>query len=325
MSYECAGRSGGTIGIGALGPKAGLAVFEGLRAAERVARGSIGGFAMFAAIGPEGELWPAETQRGGTATLFTEGEKTGVPPPPHVAAATCAAVMSSGPDRPDPLSQFIAADPLVGLVTGHRLPNTIGNSGNAVNHAVLALMAAGANAEVALADVLDDHPDVDAGMIALGPERGIAARNSFLVSQRPDLGAARRETPQGAVEVLHNAITPRESLAQLVAEIVADIMEASPQPLGEIIVRAGTPVRHADRHRVIVDENLEAVQIETIDPRIAEGRHNCAAIYFGAAVVLNGEGIGTTAVEPNVVIEDGVVKRLSGQSAFRVPFNAVRR
>jgi Domain of unknown function (DUF6963) len=314
-----------TIGIGALGPNAGLAVFEGLRAAERVANGSIGGFAVFAAVGPEGKLWLAETQRGGTATLFTEGEKTGVPPPPHVAAAMCAAVMSSGPDRPDPLSQFIAADPLVGLVTGHRLPSTIGNSGNAVNQAVLALMAAGANAEVALAEVLDDHPDVDAGMIALGPDRGIAARNSALVSQRPDLGAARCETPQGAVEVLHNAITPRESLALLVAEIAADVMTAGAQPLGQIVVKAGTPVRLADCHRVIVDERFEAVQIDTRDPQLATGTHNCAAVYLGAAVVRNGEVIGTTTVEPNVVIEDGVVKRLSGQSAFRIPFNTVRR
>ena len=115
-----------TIGIGAIGPNAGLAVFKGLQAAERVGTGSIGGFAVFAAISEDGPLFMSETQRGGTATLFTAGETSGVLPPSEIAAAPYAAVMSSGPDRPAPLSQFLAADPAIGLVTGHRLPNARG-------------------------------------------------------------------------------------------------------------------------------------------------------------------------------------------------------
>ena len=62
-----------TIGIAVTGPDAGLAAFEALRAVERVSRGAIGGFVSFVAIGAEGSLLRAQTQRGGTRTLFTRG------------------------------------------------------------------------------------------------------------------------------------------------------------------------------------------------------------------------------------------------------------
>jgi hypothetical protein len=89
-----------TIGIAAHGPNAGLAVYRSLRATERVGAGSIGGFAAFGAISADGKLMRYETQRGGTSTLFIEGEITGTDPPPDVATAASAAVISSGPDRP---------------------------------------------------------------------------------------------------------------------------------------------------------------------------------------------------------------------------------
>ena len=230
-----------TIGIGAIGPNAGLAVFKGLQAAERVGTGSIGGFAVFAAISEDGRLFMSETQRGGTATLFTAGETSGVLPPSEIAAAPYAAVMSSGPDRPAPLSQFLAADPAIGLVTGHRLPNAAGRAGIALNKAVLALMGRGMSAQVALAEVLDAEPDADAGMIALGKGLGIAARSSRLVEGRPDLGAARRVAEEATVEVLHNAIKPHASLAPLVADIVLGVLQPTFLPAGSITVHAGTP------------------------------------------------------------------------------------
>ena len=81
-----------TIGIAAYGPNAGLAVFEALRAAEKIGQGAIGGFATYAAIGSDGTLHRHQTQRGGSSTLFIQGESTGTPPPAPVAEATAAAV-----------------------------------------------------------------------------------------------------------------------------------------------------------------------------------------------------------------------------------------
>ena len=315
-----------TIGIGAVGPCAGAAVFHALEAAERVGKGAIGGFAVFAAVGTDGRLHLAQTQRGGTQTLFTEGETTGVPPPPDVAKARFAAVISSGPDRPEPLAQFLAADPAVGLVTGHRLPNTIGREGIPLNAAVLRRMATGADAATALGGTLEPEPDVDAGMIALGPGRGIAALNSALVARRPDLGAARARANGGAaVEILHNAIIPRQSLAPLLAEIALQVMAPEHVRAGEVVVRSGTPVSHAGANRVLVDGSLVATAIESTDARIVTGLHNCAAIYLGAQVVRAGTVLGTTLVEPNTVVEGGRVLTLSGQSTFRIPFAAAAR
>ncbi|MAQ83000.1 MAG: hypothetical protein CMH12_07195 [Maritimibacter sp.] len=308
-----------TIGIGAIGPNAGLAVVRALAAAEAVGTGAIGGFAVFAAIGADGRLYRAETQRGGTKTLFTDGETTGTAPPPEVAAAPFAALMSSGPDRPAPLSQFLAASG-AGLVTGHRLPNTPGPDGRPVNETVLAEMAAGRKAQDALTDVLDADPTVDAGMIALGPGRGLAARNSRLVATRPDLGGATLTAGDCSVAVLHNAIRPDATLAPMVAAVALDILVPPHTVAGHATVRAGTPVALADAHRVTLGADGVATLIETTDPRLMTGRHACAAIYLGALVVQDDVPLGRTVMEPNVLVEDGRIRRLSGQDEVRIPF-----
>jgi hypothetical protein len=309
-----------TIGIGACGPGAGLAVFRTLAAAERVATGAIGGFAVFAAIGRDGTLHTAQTQRGGSKTLFTSGETTGVEPPPEIASAPFAGVISSGPDRPEPLGQFLVADPTAGLVTGHRLPNMAGSSGVAVNRQVLGLMLEGADARTALRRVLDAEPGIDAGMIALGPERGIAALNSRLVSKRPDIGQASLTREEAGVEILFNAIRPRATLAPLLAEIAMQVMLPDPAPAGEIVVRAGTAFVASGAHRVIVDADNEVVCIETDVAFLTRGRHNCAAVYLGAPVVRDGVPVGRTLVEPNVIVEDGRIVSLSGQRIFAIPY-----
>jgi hypothetical protein len=167
-----------TIGIAVRAPNAGQAAFEALRTVERVARGAIGGFVSFVAITTDGRLLRAQTQRGGTSTLFTDGEKTGTAPPAAIAQAPLAGLMSSGPDRPAPLVQFTPADPTVGLVTGHRLPNMPGADGIALNQAVLDRMRAGEPPARAARSVLQRNPEADAGIIALGPEGAVFAGNS---------------------------------------------------------------------------------------------------------------------------------------------------
>lgn len=310
-----------TIGIGAVGPGAGLAVFRTLQLAERTGTGSIGGYAVYAAIGQDGILHRAETQRGGSATLFTRGEKTGVEPPEEIATAMYAAVMSSGPDRPDPLSQFLPADADIGLVTGHRLPNAAGHDGNALNGSVLRFMEQGLTAEAALQKVLDDNPQADAGMIALGPGRGIAMLNSERVSRRPDLGNAHLAGPGGtAISILHNAIWPSATLAPLLAEFGLELMVGARKPIGAVVVAAGTPIAFAARDRVIVDERGVALRIETKDGRIVAGRHNCAAVYVGAQVVHADTVLGITLEEPNVVVAAGKVVSLSGQQSFQISY-----
>ena len=312
-----------TIGIAASGPRAGLAVFRALAAVERVAEGAIRGYAVFAAI-DAGDVHRAATQRGGSRTLFVDGERTGVEPPPGVAAAPIAAIMSSGPDRPEPLEQFLPARAGVGLVTGHRLPNALALGGQPLNLAVLERLAAGCDARAAVEDVLAADPEADAGVIAIDANGRIHGANSARVGRRPDLGHARRVSADGtaAVEVLHNAIHPVVPLAELAAWIALETMCPPFITADHVTVTAGTPITVGDAARVLVDATGHAQRVETTDGRIVTGRHNCAAVYLGAEVVHDGVCLGRTVAEPNVVVEDGRIVALSGQSSVRIPYQA---
>jgi hypothetical protein len=312
-----------TIGIAAVGPGAGMAVFDALGAVERVGWGAIGGFVTFVALTGRGELLRFETQRGGTATLFIDGEKTGVVPPKIVADAVMAALMSSGPDRPEPLSQFVAAASGAGIVTGHRLPNAPGVSGIPVNEAALSLMRSGKSARQAVKSVLAENPKADAGLIAIDAGGAIFSANSERVQDRPDLGHARAATGGSVVEVLHNAIHPIGSIAQLAADIALEAMIPTTKSDGWVNVTIETPLSFGPEDCVIIGENGNALEIITTDERILKGRWNCAAIYLGSMVKRDGRVLGQTVFEPNVVVADGRILSMSGQESLRLGYRRV--
>jgi len=313
-----------TIGIAAHGPKAGLAVFRALQAAEAVGRGAIGGFACYAAIGADATLYCEQTQRGGASTLFIAGETTGVTPPPAVAAATMAALISSGPERPEPLSQFLAADPHAGLVTGHRLPNRPGHDGQPLNLAVLERLRAGENSRMAVESVLADYPQADVGFIAVDRGGGLYRCNSPRVARRPDLGGAGRADPARgiAVEVLHNAITPFPVLAELVAQIAFETMLEDSRPDGWITLVSGIPVLHGSEHAVHCDAGGEAVRVTTTDALMIQGRQVGAAVYLHSAVYREGELLGHTCFEPIITVVDGIIETMSGQQRLQMSYQA---
>lgn len=311
-----------TIGIAASGPNAGLAVLRALAAVEKVAEGAIRGYAVFAAVDEAGTLHRAETQRGGTTTLFVDGERTGVGAPEPIASARVAGVMSSGPDRPTPLTQFLPAEPGVGLVTGHRLPNAPSASARPINLDILERLHAGLDARAAVDAVLDVDPDADAGVIVVDGQGHLYARNSDRVARRPDLGQARRECAAAgaAVEVLLNAIFPAASVAALAADIALGVMVRSGGCDSHITVAAGLRVVAAEENRVRVDDNGRALLVETADHRILRGRWNCAAIYLGSQVVQGGQVVGWTVAEPNVLLEEGRIVSMSGQKSTRIGY-----
>lgn len=313
-----------TIGILAVGQNAGLAVVEALAAVEKIARGSIGGYAAFAVLDRTGRVLRAETQRGGTRTLFVDGETTGIMPPDDVATTRFAAIISSGPDRPDPLSQYVAAAEGVGLVTGHRFSNAPGAAGMPLNLEILEGMREGLSAQQAVDRVIAANPQADAGIIAADCRGNVHARNTSRVASRPDIGHARREDAgTGAVvEVLHNAIVPSASVAALAAEIAMDVMAPRTRSAGKILVRAGTPLVAGPVNRVLVDDDWTASLLEVADHLILSGRHNCAAVYLDAQIVRNGRIVGRTIVEPNGVVDRGKIVSLSGQDACWIPYRA---
>jgi hypothetical protein len=313
-----------TIGIGAFGPRAGLAVYQALRAAELVGRGAIGGFATYVAITADGRLMRAETQRGGGSTLFTDGETTGVEPPEEVANAIAAAVISSGPDRPAPLTQFLPSDGAAGLVTGHRLPNAKGVSGQPINEEILALMRSGRTASEAVDAVLNRNANSDTGIIAVDRRGQVYARNTARVLRRPDLGHARREhgSPKAVVEVIHNAIRPYPIVATLAADVALATMVGEPKEIGRFTVSSGCPLALGPEDTVIVDDDLNATKIVTTDQLLLSGRQICAAIYLHSKVVKGGRVVGRTMFEPITTVVDGQIAEMSGQKTLRISFQA---
>lgn len=304
-----------TIGIAAYGPNAGLAVWRALRAVEGVGRGAIGGFASFVALGPGSTVLRAQIQRGGAAALFTGAE-----PPSELAAARLAGVMSSGPDRPEPLSQFTPADGTVGLVTGHRLPNVPGVSGRAPNEDVLALMRAGLSPRAAITRVLAADPLADAGLIALDRQGRLWAADAPRVRSRGDRGAARLGSARAgaAVAVLHNAILPHRPLAALAAEVALDAMAPADRVDATVAMTAGVPVTLGPQPRIVLDRQGRLVRIETADPRHQTGRWSLG-LGWRTEIHRAGRPWAYAVHEPYLVVEDGRLVSIDGSSTLDLP------
>lgn len=311
-----------TIGIGAFGPNAGLAVFRALKAAEKVGTGAIGGFATFAAITADGRAVFSVTQRGGAATAFTEGETTGVEPWPEFATARVAAVISSGPDRPGDLTKFIPVDPAVGLVTGHRIPPTTGQNGQAMNVDALARMRAGLPAADAAAAVIAENPEADCGLICVDLSGRVGLANTVRVLRRPDVAAVLRQDAEtgASVGVLHNAIRPHRAIAELAAAVALETMAADLAPKGQIVIAAGTPIGMGPENAVICDADSRALQVTTTDPSVGIRGELGAAIYLASAVYLGDRLVGRTTFEPITTIENGRLVAFSGRSEIRIGY-----
>ena len=311
-----------TIGIGASGPNAGRAVYDALAAAEKIGTGSIGGFVTYAAIGAGGEVLRSETQRGGTTTLFIEGETTGIEPPPAIAEARYAAVISSGPDRPGPLDQFVPADPKGGLVTGHRIPPSIGTDGKEMNVATLALLIGGATAIDATERVVGASPEADCGLIAIDMNGGAHFCNTERVKRRPDVGTAlRRDEESGAVvAVLHNAIRPYPTVAEVATAIALETMVGAPRPAGWVTINAGISVEMGSENAVHCDGAGIAQRITTTDPAIGERGELGAVIYIASTVYLDGKAVGHSMFEPLCPLENGRIVHLSGNATLQMSY-----
>lgn len=297
------------------GPAAGTAAFAALRAVESVARGAIGGFVSIVVIGGDGRLLRAETQRGGTRTLFTLGEATGVAPPAPFADARIAALMSSGPDRPAPLAQFTPADARIGLVTGHRLPNMPGVDGEPVNQAVIRRMGAGASPRAAIEAELARNPEADAGLIALDCDGQIHLANSAFVAGRSDLGSALMSDPEtgATVGVLHNAILPHQGLALLAASTALDAIAPADRCDFEVELTAGLTLELADENCVHLAGGRRIERVTVTQNSWLASCCQGAAINFAARVRRDGAVIGRTTSEPYCVAEHGRLRSISGQ------------
>ncbi|MFK8083796.1 MAG: hypothetical protein AB8B97_26230 [Granulosicoccus sp.] len=300
-----------TIGIAACGTHAGRAVINALDTVEKIGLGAIGGFVSAVAVDGE-EMQRAETQRGGTSQLkFEEARST-------FECAPMAALISSGPDRPEPLSDFIVAQCGVGIVTGHRMPNYSGQDGVPLNIAVLDHMAKGVCPQLAIDSVLGSNPDADAGLIALNTEGKGYAANTSSVNTRPDIGHAFAQRNGACVLVLHNAIRPSGALAELVAEVAMDTLAPRTRICGNIKLRAGCPVRQGGQACLVATETGEVIEIVVAGSVVA----GCGAINLGyqPAVVIKGKASGVLLYEPFLLACDEQLLSADGLDFMELPY-----
>jgi len=274
-----------TLGIAVSGPTAGLAAFRALVAVEAVARGAIGGFVSFVAIGEDGKLSSAETQCGGGMALFG-----GQDPPPRLAGARLAVLMSSGADRPDPLIQFTPADPSLGLVTGHRFPNIPVAGGHIPNQVVLAALAS-LPPDQAVAKALALDPCADVGLIAVNLDGEIALGNSPGVAARDDIGEAMVE--DGAigmrVGVLHNSVFPHAALADLAVSVALDVARPMDKADGATTL-VSAPLKLGGERRLVLGAGGAVHEIHVTKPEWLEACWQGSAVCRGDPV-FNADGI----------------------------------
>lgn len=294
-----------TIGIATRGARAGLGALRALCAAEALGRGEIGGFAVFVWRGADGGLCHATTQTGGARALTL---------PAGWEAAGHAAIISSGPDRPEPLLQFLPAQAGVGLVTGHRLPSSPLPGGEALNAHVLARMAAGGLDQRGLAALLAAAPGLDAGLICLPLAGPCLIANAPRVETRDDLGRFLHEDAAATCAILHNSICSAslqgDALAAALGGVALEAMGQGRAAHVLAVLPDRLPVRPAAAEAVEIDAAGAVLAVHSADPAYAGGRRRITAIYAGTPVMQAGARVGVvmsevfSALEPWLLVQD---------------------
>lgn len=293
-----------TIGIAASGPTAGAAVCDALLGAELLGRGSIKGFAVFTVFDSEGTPQWRTAQDGGLGSLEL---------PDAWAGAERAAVISSGPNRPEPLTQFIPAASGRGMVTGHRLPNSATPSGQPLNETVLAEMANGGLPQHRLDELLRMTPELDAGIIALGADGTLSLGNTERALRRNDLGMFHQSGPAGSIGILLNTIYCAQgnamALARRLGGLALDRLEG--RTGGIIRLQGSVPIRAAERDFAQVDTQGTILSIGTSNPATLRDTNRVTVLYSGAEILGPDGPLGRAETEIFAAVKDGQVQPYS--------------
>lgn len=322
-----------TVAVVCVGPEAGRAAVEALAHVEKVGHGAIGGFAHLAAVVQDddgdgdgrrkkGRVVRLETQRHGSVSLLGSAAPKDVQ---DVLQAHVAALISSGPDRPTPLSQFVAADESGCVATGHRMPQALGARGKSLVEDALERMRSGATSEEAVQRVMAENPHADAGLVGADEMGNVFGENSKRVMRRPDVGHARRKQGNVTVEVLANSIGPEgQAIADLAAATAMNVMSPN-KPNSSLWLVMGTPVEFDVEDTIVVEEvdGLAYIScVKSTDPLTQYGdREEVALIGPQTEVVwADGTSMGQCHSEPFMVIDKGRVVSCDGQEFYEVRY-----
>ncbi len=258
---------------------------------------------MFAVLDEAGRLDYRVTQRGGIGALAL---------PDAWMTAQTAAVISSGPDRPEPLTQFLAGAAGVGLVTGHRIPNSLGDDGVALNQAVLELIASGEAPQSAVDQVLAANAELDAGLIAIGADGRLGWGDSARVRRRGDRGSFQRDDGTCRLALAHNSIFSSQPLAEALGEFAWAALHGVEGRLRALRLNAAVPVRLGSRDAVHIDSQGRVELIDSANPELSQARRRGTAIYLGSQVLYHGRPIGRVETELVAELAEGIATPLPG-------------
>lgn len=293
-----------TVSIALYGPNAGAAVLQVLATAEKLCSGAIGGFVAAAAVFPD-HIVLAETQTGGVAQLqFSTNRQA-------FESACIAGLISSGPNRPEPLSSFVSAAPGVGVVTGHRMPNAPGRDGQPMNRTVLQLLAEGMTPQSAVSQVVNANPQADCGLIAVNVQGLGHAANTDAVT-RADAGMASGSRGDASVWVLHNAVRPFESLAPVLVEVGLDVMQPWFRECGKVLFNKGCLIEAGESPQIHINEQY---QVENIVARQSNSNEVIRPLDIGCQpqVLLNGKPFASLLYEPLLMAQGNKLLSADGE------------
>ncbi|MEG0922497.1 MAG: hypothetical protein RSD57_10765 [Comamonas sp.] len=292
-----------TLGIAAHGPQAGAAIHQAVVAAELLGHGEIGGFVVFSVIDTAGHIQQCSVQQGGITALNL---------PADWLAASQAAVITSGPQRPEPLTQFLPGRHGAGLVTGHRLPNRPDmHTGWPLNTSALGLMAAGMHPQAAVDELLKANPQADAGLIAINPQGQIGCANSARVAQRPDAGQARWHDAQAGFALLHNAIYAGDDLAACLGSMLRAALQPNAANTAShqlLALTSEATVEIAASDAVHVDAQWHVQRVASADPFMAQATQNITLLPLATPVLHNGRLVGHMATELFAEVAYGIAR-----------------
>lgn len=304
-----------TIGITASGANAAAHALRALRSIELLGSGAIGGFAVLAVMNSAGRVQYAQTQNSGSAGLRLAREWLG---------CERAAIISSGPDRPEPLQQFLPGADGIGLVTGHRLPNRP-FADSRLNLAVLARMQGGLSPAQAINEVLAACPECDAGLMALAADGRIAYANSARVQRRQDTHSVTIENAGASIAIMMNSIHFPPRIAGRAAEIAGELALCVPAAAGRsgamlLQVADQCPVTYADHDQVIVDLDAnEIVAIHHADPLIAQAEGRWPVIQHGCPVnTRQGHSLGVCLHDVVGDVRNAILSPLSARTPLQL-------
>lgn len=307
-----------TICIAAHGRCAGRAVVKALAAVECASSGAIGGFVSAVSL-DDSRCIRAETQVGGSAYLEYEQSRT------LFEEAGIAGLISSGPNRPSPLAEFLPAIPGIGLVTGHRSPSCLGDSGEPLNLQVLQGLQSGLSCHESVDAIVDANPDADAGFIAMSSDGVGYAANTSEVLKRPDVGIAELNRNGTSVLVMHNAISPVCPMAELAAQVAMDTLCPTFSDVNMARLQQGCEVIEGPENAIHIDDDSQVLRITVAMSFPCHEREQKVVLNLGyqPRVYMNNRRVGVLIYEPYLLTSNGRLISADGQSTYELSVGCV--